>query len=105
DPLYEGILSLVQQATRSIWIVTPYFIPDEVLFRSLAVQARAGVDVRLVVPARSNHRITDVARRYFLRELHAAGAKILLYGPGMNHAKLLLVDEEIGLMGSANMDL
>lgn len=105
DPLYEGILSLVQQATRSIWIVTPYFIPDEVLFRSLAVQARAGVDVRLVVPARSNHRITDIARRHYLRELHAAGAKVLFYGPGMNHAKLLLVDEQIGLMGSANMDL
>ena len=105
DPLYEGILSLVQQATRSVWIVTPYFIPDEVLFRSLAVQARAGVDVRLVIPARSNHFLPDLARRHFLRELHAAGAKVLFYGPGMNHAKMLLVDEQIGLMGSANMDL
>jgi len=105
DPLYEGILSLVQQATRSIWIVTPYFIPDEVLFRSLVVQARAGVDVRIVVPARSNHRLPDIARRYFLRELRTAGAKILFYNPGMSHAKMLLVDEQIGLMGSANMDL
>ena len=105
DPLYEGILSLVQQATRSVWIVTPYFIPDEVLFRSLAVQARAGVDVRIVVPARSNHRLPDIARRHFLRELRAAGAKILFYGPGMSHAKMMLVDEQIGLMGSANMDL
>lgn len=105
DPLYEGILSIVQQATRSVWIVTPYFIPDEVLFRSLVVQARAGVDVRIVVPARSNHRLPDIARRHFLRELRSAGAKILFYGPGMNHAKMLLVDEQIGLMGSANMDL
>jgi cardiolipin synthase len=94
EPLYEGILSLVQQAERSIWICTPYFIPDEVLFRSLLVQARAGTDVRLVVPARSNHHITDLARRYYL-----------LYGPGMSHAKMLLVDERIGMMGSANMDL
>ena len=105
DPLYEGILSLVQQATHSVWIITPYFIPDEVLFRSLVVQARAGVDVRLAVPARSNHRLTDFARRHFLRELRAAGAKILFYGPAMNHAKLLLVDEQTGLMGSANMDM
>lgn len=105
EPLYEGILSLVQQATRSIWICTPYFIPDEVLFRSLLVQARAGTDVRLVVPSRSNHPITDVARRYYLRELRAAGAKVLMYGPDMTHAKMLLVDESIGLMGSANMDL
>lgn len=105
EPLYEGILSLVQQAEKSIWICTPYFIPDEVLFRSLLVQARAGTEVRLVIPARSNHPITDLARRYYLRELYAAGAKILLYGPGMSHAKMLLVDEKIGMMGSANMDL
>ena len=105
DPLYEGILSLVQQAERSVWIVTPYFIPDEVLQRSLMVQARAGVDVRLVVPARSNHRITDFARRHYLRELHRAGVKVMLYGPGMNHAKLILVDESVALWGSANMDM
>jgi len=105
EPLYEGILSMVQQAEKSIWISTPYFIPDEVLFRLLLIQARAGIDVRVVVPARSNHPITDLARRHFLRELQAAGAKILLYGPGMSHAKMLLVDERIGLMGSANMDL
>ena len=105
DPLYEGILSLVQQAERSVWIVTPYFIPDEVLQRSLMVQARAGIDVRLVVPARSNHPVTDLARRYYLRTLQAAGVKVLLYQSGMNHAKMLLVDEKTGLFGSANMDL
>jgi len=105
DPLYEGILSLVQQAERSVWIVTPYYIPDEVLQRSLMVQARAGIDVRLAVPARSNHPITDLARRHYLRELQQAGGKILLYGPGMNHAKAILVDESVSLWGSANMDL
>jgi cardiolipin synthase A/B len=105
DPLYEGLLSLVQQAERSIWIVTPYFIPDEVLQRSLMVQARAGIDVRLVVPAKSNHPITDLARKHFLRELQRAGVKVLLYGPGMNHAKVILIDEATGVWGSANMDL
>lgn len=105
DTLYEGILSLVQNAERSVWIVTPYFIPDDVLFRSLLLKARAGVEVRLVVPARSNHPITDLARRHFLRELHAAGANIMLYQQGMNHAKLILVDESIGLFGSANLDM
>ena len=105
DALYEGILSLVQQAEKSVWIVTPYFIPDEVLYRSLLVQARAGIDVRIVVPAKSNHPVTDFARRYFLRGLQAAGVKIMLYQPGMNHAKMLLVDEATVLFGSANMDL
>ncbi|HEX7632539.1 MAG TPA: phospholipase D-like domain-containing protein, partial [Lacunisphaera sp.] len=55
--------------------------------------------------ARSNHPITDLARKYYLRGLQAAGVKVLLYGPGMIHAKMLLVDGETGLFGSANMDL
>ena len=105
DPLYEGLLSLVQQAERSVWIVTPYFIPDEVLERSLMVQARAGIDVRVIVPAKSNHPITDLARKHHLRVLHRAGVKICLYGPGMNHAKAILIDEATAVWGSANMDL
>lgn len=50
DPLYEGIVSMIQEADRSIWIVTPYFIPDDVLLRSLIVKARAGKEVTLITP-------------------------------------------------------
>lgn len=105
EPLYEGILSMVEVAQRSIAIVTPYFIPDEVLLRLLVLKARSGVDVRIIVPRRSNHPITDWARRHSLRELQAAGASVHLYTAGMNHAKAILVDEAIGMWGSANLDL
>jgi cardiolipin synthase A/B len=105
DPLYEGILSYIQEAKRRIWIITPYFIPDEVIFRSLLVKARTGREVKLVVPARSNHPIADHARRYYLRELQAAGVQVLLYRPGMMHSKAMIIDDRIGLMGSANFDL
>jgi len=105
DPLYEGIISFIQEATRSIWIITPYFIPDEVMFRSLLVKARTGHEIKLVVPARSNHPITDRARRYYLRELKAAGVDVLLYQPGMMHSKGMIVDDRIGLLGSANFDM
>jgi cardiolipin synthase len=105
DPLYEGILSFVQEAKHRIWIITPYFIPDEVLFRSLLVKARTGREVKLVVPAKSNHLIADHARRYYLRELQQAGAQVLLYQPGMMHCKGMIVDDRIGLLGSANFDL
>jgi cardiolipin synthase len=104
DPLYEGIVSMVQEAKESIWIVTPYFIPDDVLFRSLVVKARSGVAVNLIVPARSDHRITDFARRHYLRELRRAGARVLLYTAGMLHSKALIVDDDVGLIGSANFD-
>lgn len=105
EPLYEGILSMIQEAKRSIWIVTPYFIPDEVLLRSLIVKARAGRDVTLILPARSNHPVTDLARRSFLRQLVRAGARVLAYQPRMLHGKTVIVDDALGLLGSANVDM
>jgi cardiolipin synthase len=105
DPLYEGIISMIQEARQNICIITPYFIPDEVLFRSLMVKARAGVEVTLITPARSNHPITDYASRHYTRELRGAGARIMLFGPGMMHSKAIIVDNRIGMLGSANFDL
>jgi cardiolipin synthase len=105
DPLYEGIVSMIQQAERSIWIVTPYFIPDEVILRSLIVKARAGCSVTLIVPAKSNHPVTDFARRNFTRELIKAGGHLLLYDAGMLHAKAMVIDDRVALVGSPNFDL
>lgn len=105
DPLYEGIVSMIQQAERSILIVTPYFIPDEVILRSLIVKARAGCSVTLVVPAKSNHPVTDFARRNYTRELTNAGGHILVYNEGMLHAKAMVIDERVALVGSPNIDL
>lgn len=105
DPLYEGIVSFIQEAKRRIWIITPYFIPDDVIFRSLLIKARTGHEIKLVVPAKSNHPIADHARRYYLRELRRAGAEVLFYQPGMMHAKGMIVDDRVGLLGSANFDL
>ncbi len=105
DPLYEKILSVIQEAKTSITIVTPYYIPDDVLQRSLIVKARTGKSVTVILPRRSNHGITDLARKHYLRELHAANVNILYYRAGMLHGKALLIDERIAMTGSANMDL
>ena len=104
DPLYEGILTMIHEAKHSVVLVTPYFIPDEVLMRSLIVKARAGRAVTVLVPAKPDHLITELARRHSLRELHAAGVAVRLVGPGMMHSKALLVDDRIAVFGSANFD-
>lgn len=105
DPLYEGMVSMIQEAAASIWIVTPYFIPDDVLLRSLIVKARSGKEVTLITPRRSNHLVADFARKHYLAELQRVGAKVLLYGPEMLHSKAMIVDDEVALFGSANFDL
>lgn len=105
DPLYEGIVAMIQEATHSIWVVTPYFIPDDVLLRSLIVKARSGKEVTLILPARSNHPVTDLASRHYVRQLRDAGARVLLFNHGMMHSKAIIVDDRMALLGSANFDL
>jgi len=105
DGLYDAIVSLAYTAQKRLWIVTPYFIPDQALSHALVIAARRGVDVRVVVPERSNHVLADLVRGRYLRDLQQAGAKILLYTPRMLHAKLMLMDDHVAMIGSANMDV
>lgn len=105
DTLYEALLSSIHAARERIWMVTPYFSPGEELFRALLIQARIGRDVRLIMPETSNHPVTDLVRAPYLRELAAAGAKILLRPGRMIHAKSLVFDDHTAVIGSTNFDL
>jgi cardiolipin synthase len=105
DSIYDVILQAVFGARERVWIATPYFVPDDLLYKALELAARRGVEVRIVVPAHSNHRLADWVGASLLRDLATAGADVRLYGPGMLHAKALLVDETVAMVGSANFDL
>jgi cardiolipin synthase len=105
DTIYDAFLSSVFTAQRRLWITTPYFVPDEGLFRGIALAVRRGVDVCIIVPLRSNHLTADLAGAEYLREIQKVGGRVRCYEPGMMHAKLVLVDDEVGILGSANMDM
>ena len=92
-------------AQQRIWVVTPYFIPDETLARALELAARRGVDVRVIVPDHSNHLMADLARVSYLRQIQNGGGQVLLYQPGMVHGKVVLIDHDLAIVGSANMDM
>ena len=105
DPLYDAILASVFSAQRRFWAVTPYFVPDDAMVQALTIAAHRGVDVRIVLPKKSNHRLADLARATSLRQIRAAGGRIMLYPGGMVHAKAVLVDDELAIIGSANLDM
>jgi cardiolipin synthase len=105
DPLYESIITALFKAQHRVWIVTPYFIPDEMLVKAICIAAQRGIDVRIVVPRVSNHRLADLVRRNYLRQVQGSGATIWNFTPGMLHGKIILVDSALGIVGSMNMDI
>lgn len=103
DTFYTLLVSGFFIARKRILAVTPYFVPDPTLLMSLTLAARRGVKVDLLLPRKSNHRLADLSRHRALRELKAAGASIWLL-PHMIHAKAVVIDDELALVGTANLD-
>ncbi|HEY6105284.1 MAG TPA: cardiolipin synthase, partial [Anaeromyxobacteraceae bacterium] len=87
-----------------LWITTPYFVPSEALAAALASAALRGVDVRLLLPVRTDSFVVDAAGRTYHDALADAGVKIHLYGPPMVHAKTMVVDRDLAIVGTANLD-
>jgi cardiolipin synthase len=104
DALYEALLNAIYNAKERIWIVTPYFVPDENMVQALVIAQHKGVDVKLITPKNSDHFIADMGRSPYMRELDEIGADVVLYEGEMLHAKAILFDDVGGMVGSVNLD-
>ncbi len=96
--------SAIAGAEQRVLLTTPYFVPDEAILTALQTTARRGVDVRILAPEKGDGAMVTAAARTWYDALLPAGVHIHLFGPRMLHAKTLVVDDEITIVGTANMD-
>ncbi len=104
NPMEDTFLQLISASTRFLYITTPYYAVEEAMQLALCIAADSGVDVRLMVPAIPDKRYAYMVAETYWGELLSHGVKIYKYAPGFIHAKSILVDRKMALVGSTNMD-
>ncbi|MDO7906491.1 cardiolipin synthase [Paenibacillus sp. JX-17] len=97
--------SMITSARKSVWVATPYFIPDEDILTALRMAALSGLDVRILFPAKPDKWLPFLASHSYFPSLLEVGVKIYEYEKGFLHSKLLIIDGEVATIGTANMDM
>lgn len=95
----------IMMAKRSVYITSPYFIPNESILNAIKKAALSGRDVRLLLPGISDTKLVNAASRFYFHELLLCGVKIYLYKKGFIHAKSMTIDDTVSIIGTTNMDL
>ena len=105
ETILQGIITVFSNARKNIFIHTPYFLPPESLMITIEIAALSGVDVRLMVPYKTDTLLASAASSSYFQRVMEAGARIFLYKQNFLHSKAITVDNEIGIVGTANMDI
>ncbi|MDO5621188.1 MAG: cardiolipin synthase [Paracoccus sp. (in: a-proteobacteria)] len=100
----DALVTLIHASRERLVLTTPYYIPDQPVESAIASAARRGVAVTLILPARNDSRLVQWVSEGFYRELLDAGVRIYLFKPGLLHAKIITVDGQAAMIGSANLD-
>lgn len=100
----SAFINLIATAKKSVYITTPYLILDNEITTALRIAAKAGVDVRIIIPGKPDKKTVYKTTKSFAGQLVKSGIKIYTYTPGFIHAKMLIVDDDRAFIGSCNMD-
>jgi cardiolipin synthase len=103
-PIRTMYIEAITRSSKNVWLTTAYFLPDPDFAEALTDAARRGVDVRLLIPAKSNHVVADWISRGYFSQLLEAGVKLLRYRDAMVHAKTATIDGTWSTVGTANID-
>jgi cardiolipin synthase len=94
----------INSARERIWIASPYFVPSNALIQALQLAALRGVDVRVILPQKPDHKLVYLAAFSYIAEAEPAGVKFYRFVPGFMHHKVILVDNDLSAVGTANFD-
>ena len=97
-------LHAISTARHRLWIASPYFVPDSQILSALQLAALRGVDVRILLPDRADHILVYLSAFSFIEQLAGSGVRFYRYQPGFLHQKVLLVDDDLAAVGTANLD-
>ena len=103
--IMQAFFSAISHAQNHIYISSPYFLPNEAILTAVKVASLSGIDVRIMIPSRSDSKIVYWASRSYIGELIEANVKVYLYRKGFNHSKLIMIDGRFASVGTANMDI
>lgn len=104
EAIKQAFFTMITGATKSVWITTPYLVPDEAMLMAIRNAALSGVDVRIILPHKADHFFVYWATRGNLEVLLEEGVKIYLYRKGFIHSKTLIADSKVATLGTANLD-
>jgi len=104
EAIMQGIASAITSATQYVYIHSPYFMPTDIIATCIQMAALSGVDLRLMIPVRSDARLSDASTFSYLGQALEAGVRVFRYGNGFLHSKAIVIDDFISIVGSCNLD-
>ncbi|MDD4781022.1 MAG: cardiolipin synthase [Tissierellia bacterium] len=105
EVIKQNYVKMINSAKKTIYIQTPYFVPDASVFEALKIAASSGIDVRIMIPCKPDHPFVYWATYWYCGELLQYGVKVYTYENGFLHAKTLVVDGIVSSVGTANFDV